>query len=862
MVVADSAVGGVTDGRHIIGFGHDLGSCVTPTVERGLPLVLRHFLDGGVEGDFRVVSKSCLPPLDASSRTVLLHNGVARAEGLLPCRTPDIMVYAPSYRLREHWVTRRLTTLEQLRLRQIPLSMDPHLLGLSSGGTFPFEDSLSPEVFTSIFRQLWGTVVGGCDSNEAVEGKAVEEIYVEDDSKEEEILEEEVEDDRKEEIREEEVEEEDHCGHSCSGDDSMTAFMTLSSGPDISSSLIEVSEWEQDLDYRFGHEDGSVLTDEDTVTSVASEATLCRGGAGRDGGVEEHEFGPSPAKNPGPPFKEGDVILCDIPGQLWGMDPKISCLQRGFIMQADDPNYKIRLEQGATVWTNRSESWLRPRWAMGPGTEFAEDVDDPFADLRNDPTLRFGSYGVHINAQCDALKKIAEAKEFAKAVKADDAAVPKHLWNDRISCPPGVTEAQRDVALEGFRKLGHMWFLRGLVRDCVDYIRSSYGSSWRKARHTKDGELTSLGKDREAIADILWHSVNTSWFDYLAGSTLIHFRFPTMYREMARDGVEVFFEKPGPTTRETQPRISDPKIREMAKEKILKVVKRGYLRTLGTKIKSMIKYFAVPKGEDDIRMVYDATANHLKECVWVPTFWLPTIDSLIRTLDRYSWMTDRDVGDMFLNFKLHRTVGPYTGVDLSALYDSDEEPGPRWAVWDRNLMGFASSPYSSVKMALIVDEVCRGNWHEEGLGLDGKELNPFQWKSIRLNLPGTRDYDPCLSWISKMRSDGRVACDILSFVDDERVVGPDEDLTWQASHKLASTQSYLGMQDAARKARLCSQQPGAWAGAIVHVVPELGVCVLTSVEKWIKLKGILAKWWGRLRDGRREKDIQLDHKEL
>ncbi len=70
------------------------------------------------------------------------------------------------------------------------------------------------------------------------------------------------------------------------------------------------------------------------------------------------------------------------------------------------------------------------------------------------------------------------------------------------------------------------------------------------------------------------------------------------------------------------------------------------------------------------------------------------------------------------------------------------------------------------------------------------------------------------------------------------------------------------MQDAARKARLCSQQPGAWAGAIVHVVPDLRVCVLTSVEKSSKLKGILAKWWGRSRDGRAEKNIQLDHKEL
>jgi hypothetical protein len=77
MVVADSAVGRVTDGRHPFGFGHNLGSCVAPTVERGLPLVLRHFLDGGVEGDFRVVPKSSLPPLDAPSRTVLLQNSIA-----------------------------------------------------------------------------------------------------------------------------------------------------------------------------------------------------------------------------------------------------------------------------------------------------------------------------------------------------------------------------------------------------------------------------------------------------------------------------------------------------------------------------------------------------------------------------------------------------------------------------------------------------------------------------------------------------------------------------------------------------------------------------------------------------------------
>ena len=56
----------------------------------------------------------------------------------------------------------------------------------------------------------------------------------------------------------------------------------------------------------------------------------------------------------------------------------------------------------------------------------------------------------------------------------------------------------------------------------------------------------------------------------------------------------------------------------------------------GLDLKSLIKYFAVPKGDDDIRIVYDATANKLNECVWVPSFWLPTLDTLLRALDHNS----------------------------------------------------------------------------------------------------------------------------------------------------------------------------------------------------------------------------------
>lgn len=132
-----------------------------------------------------------------------------------------------------------------------------------------------------------------------------------------------------------------------------------------------------------------------------------------------------------------------------------------------------------------------------------------------------------------------------------------------------------------------------------------------------------------------------------------------------------------------------------------------------------------------------------------------------------------------------------------------------------------------------------------------------------MNMPGTKEYDPCNSWISKMRADGRVACNLLSFVDNERLTGLDEEITWQASNTLAAKQSYLGVQDAGRKARPCSQQPGAWAaGAIVHVLPTLGDCVLTSVDKWTKLKAILKKWRGQLSEAKDGEKQMLSHKEL
>lgn len=227
------------------------------------------------------------------------------------------------------------------------------------------------------------------------------------------------------------------------------------------------------------------------------------------------------------------------------------------------------------------------------------------------------------------------------------------------------------------------------------------------------------------------------------------------------------FEKPGPSKKQRQPEFNDPVVKEHVPSKIMKVIRRRYMVRAHTtfNIKLLIKYFAVPKGLSDIRIVYDATASGLNEVVWSPSFWLATIDSLVRALNSTSWMVDRDIGNMFLNFQLH-DAWCYAGVDIKPIMTKEEVSmkKARWYHWVCNAMGFAPSPYNSIKMALVAEEVIRGDKSDP--------LNPFHWKTIRLNLPGSESYDPTISWICKVRGDGLFACELFTFVDDERVTGP------------------------------------------------------------------------------------------
>ena len=631
-----------------------------------------------------------------------------------------------------------------------------------------------------------------------------------------------------------------------------TPITSVNNGDDTSSSASVATvvdqqwqfEFEQDLEPIFSHQDD--LSDDSTLTSVMSAETLQAGSAGK-GGCFKHPF-----YKPGPPFPVGDIIFC-IP-----LDRPNREGQRGFVIESDHPRYRIQLEDGTLIDQIMGSRTTGNEFSLF--AHFHESLDaqpspDPFAQIRADTLSNKGSFGMVHDSLLDSLRRVREEKEHAKAVKADDARVPVEYWNDSIK--PFASPEKREQTLAFYRSRGWSKFVRHLTSDCASYLSDKYGGDWKTQPRKKNGKLTPLGVDQHAICHIIWHATNTTWFEYLAGTRLIHFRFPKRYRSQARDGVPIFFESSVPESKSPQKPFGNPSVKAQVRAKIEKALHRRYMIHSGITLRAFIKYFGVPKGEFDIRVVYDGTASGLNDALWVPSFWLPTSESVVRGLGPSSYMADRDVGDCFLNYQLHHSAVPYTGVDLNPIYEPGEMEHARTVHFDRNGMGMKPSPYNSCRMGLVVEEVCKGNRKNTNIASDGKEENPFQWDSIRLNLPGP-GYDPSLAWVSKLRKDGQLAADVYTFVDDERLVAPTRELAFQASHVLASKQAYLGIIDSARKVRPPSKTPGAWAGSVIHVVDGLGVCLLVSEEKWLKLKSIIDKWINLLQSG----ETLLSHSDL
>ncbi len=182
--------------------------------------------------------------------------------------------------------------------------------------------------------------------------------------------------------------------------------------------------------------------------------------------------------------------------------------------------------------------------------------------------------------------------------------------------------------------------------------------------------------------DILWQSAGNDWFKYPLGSRLKFFRFPACYRIQAMRGVKVLYTRKGTSSKRRQPPLKPDK-KAILQKKLKKFIDKKYL---GGHIGSLIKYFAVPKGVidnvvQDWRIVFHAGANKLNDCVWAPSFSLPTVNSLLRITDEGTLMRDQDLGKMFLLFQLHPNTVKFTAVDLGPLQFNIKGCPHRWVCW-------------------------------------------------------------------------------------------------------------------------------------------------------------------------------------
>ena len=571
----------------------------------------------------------------------------------------------------------------------------------------------------------------------------------------------------------------------------------------------------------------------------------------------------------------GRLFYEKLDGDGWAVVPEpvnesVTLRKRGYT----DITTSCSTEQGDTGAGEKCGDQTSKRLRSSP----ISTVVDRDAEYSFDPTLN-----------AEKGEAVGASGPSVKATKSDDAKVDPKQWdvwsvnNYRpangtacLICVAGsYSQHEHGRLFDCLRSLAVRWYRKRTLRSFLKYLREQHGgrmvedevmlegksrkfklSSWVRLRYTfrsitkirsrKVDKVTSeFRKDLLVGAEAIWRASQASWWNWDGGSTICFWRWPSCYRLAVRDGTKTFIHRNKlPSYSKPQRMSKDADTREKVKKKVNEVRSRGYINTGG--VKSITGFFDVPKGESDIRMVYDATKCGLNAALWTPNFFLPTIDSILRNADGNTWFGDIDLGEMFLNYWLDEELRPYAGVDVSALGERTTlDDGSTdflatglkkkiWERWERTLMGFRSSPYLCTQSF---------GWSEDFINGDPNDCegNPLAWSNVVLNLPGSSNYCPTKPWVYRIREDGSMAAFFGTYIDDIRTGDGTEKGCRSTTRRVASRTNYLGQQDAPRKRRPPSKTPGAWAGAMCNSSSDSGLFVTCSQEKWDKAKEIVSR---------------------
>ena len=242
----------------------------------------------------------------------------------------------------------------------------------------------------------------------------------------------------------------------------------------------------------------------------------------------------------------------------------------------------------------------------------------------------------------------------------------------------------------------------------------------KEDRGFEEGELRrDVVKGREILSQVL----KSSWWEWTFGSLLFFWRWNgRQQQQAARDGMRSYIHGSLPVERRPKKVKIKPEFKRLVTLKIEGMTKRNYLET--GHVSSALNFFAVPKGDSDVRVVFDGTScEFLNKALWAPNFFLPSAMSAVMLLSFSTWMSDMDFGEMFHNFPMEERLRKCAGVEFEGVGKS-----VKLLRWSRLFMGMHPSPYGAVRYYYWGEKFARGD--------PSVPRNPMGYDCIRLNLRG------------------------------------------------------------------------------------------------------------------------------
>ena len=109
---------------------------------------------------------------------------------------------------------------------------------------------------------------------------------------------------------------------------------------------------------------------------------------------------------------------------------------------------------------------------------------------------------------------------------------------------------------------------------CWKHLLQKDFDSWYENEGKKQEEwLEKRAAGEVAVA----RALKASWWEWDYGSSLFFWRWPVDYQDIVRKGVPPMFLCQLPQCKDSQPLYSDPELKAKVREKLEKVMKKGYI---------------------------------------------------------------------------------------------------------------------------------------------------------------------------------------------------------------------------------------------------------------------------------------------